>query len=61
MITNVQKIYIKLLHQISIATENVQTVQNLYKVQTKNDLKLEMCVFLYIETMYKLYKSYTIS
>ena len=26
-------------------TKNVQTVQNLYKVQNKNDLKLEMYVF----------------
>ena len=45
MVMSMQKIYIKFLHQISIAKKNVQTVQNLYKVQTKNDLKLEMCVF----------------
>ena len=41
-------------------TKNVQTVQNLYKVQTKSDLKLETC-FLYIQTMHKLYKTYTTS
>ena len=52
-----------------------QPVQNLYKGQTKNDLKLEMYVtnnekpvqllnetafvcFLYIQIMYKLYKTY---
>ena len=28
-----------------IYTKNVQTVQNFYKVQTKNGLKLEMYVF----------------
>ena len=43
-----------------IYTKNVQTVQNLYKVQTKNGLKLEMYVFC-IQTMYKLYKTYTTS
>ena len=66
-----------------IYTKNVQTVQNLYKFQTKNGLKLEiyvfctnkqctnftkpiqianwngLCMFLYIQTMYKLYKIYT--
>ena len=42
-----------------INTKNVQTVQNLYKVQTKNGLKLEMCFC--IQTMYKLYKTYTTS
>ena len=44
-----------------IYTKNIQTVQNLYKVQTKNGLKLEMYVFLYIQTMYKLNKTYTTS
>ena len=34
----------KKLHHIS-TTKNVQNVQNLYKVQTKNGLKLEMYVF----------------
>ena len=43
-----------------IYTKNVQTAQNLYKVQTKNGLKLEMYVFC-IQTMYKLYKTYTTS
>ena len=43
-----------------INTKNVQTVHNLYKVHTKNSLKLEMYVFC-IQTMYKLYKTYTIS
>ena len=53
---------------MNVATKNVPTsnpyiytknvsVQNLYKVQTKNDLKLEICI-LYIEIMYKLYKTY---
>ena len=42
-----------------INTKNVQTVQNLYKVQTKNGLKLEMCFC--IQTMYKLHKTYTTS
>ena len=41
-----------------IYTKNVQAVQNLCKVQTKNDLKLEMCVFC-IKTMYQLYKTFT--
>ena len=35
---NAQKIYIIFL----LYAKNVQTVQNLYKAQTKNDLKLEM-------------------
>ena len=43
-----------------IYTKNVQTVQNLYKVQAKNGLKLKMYVFC-IQTMYKLYKIYTTS
>ena len=37
-----------------IFTKNVQTVQNLYKVQTKNGLKLEMYIFC-------AYKTYTTS
>ena len=40
-------------------TKNIQTVQNLYKMQTEKSLKLEMYVFLYVQTMYKLYKAYT--
>ena len=42
-------------------TKYVQIVQNLYKVQNKNNLKLEMFVFLYIQRMYKLYKTYKIA
>ena len=43
-----------------IYTKNVHTVQNLYiqSSYNKNDLKLEMYVFLYIQIMYKLYKTY---
>ena len=41
MIMNVQQVYIKFLY----IYKNVQTVQNLYKVQTKNSLKLKMYVF----------------
>ena len=41
MIMNVQEI-----HQIATYIQkNVQTVQNLYNIQTKNSLKLEICVF----------------
>ena len=51
----------KNVHQISTYIQkNVQTVQNLYKVQTKNGLKIKKC-FLYIQTMYKLYKTYKTS
>ena len=40
MMMNVQEI-----HQIpTYIQKNVQTVQNLYNVQTKNSLKLEICV-----------------
>ena len=35
---------IKILYD-NECTKNVQTVHNLYKAQTKNDLKLEMYVF----------------
>ena len=38
-----------------IDTKNVQTVQDLYKVQTKNGLKLRMYVFLYIQISYNLH------
>ena len=44
-----------------IYTKIVETVQNLYKVQTKNSLKLEMYVFCTYKPMYKLYKTYTTS
>ena len=37
--------YKKCTSNSCIHTKNVQTVQNLYKVQTKNDLKLEIYVF----------------
>ena len=38
--------YTKNVHQIpTYLHKNVQTVQNLYTVQTKNGLKLEMYVF----------------
>ena len=37
--------YEKCTSNSQINTKNVQTVQNLYKVQTKNSLKLEMDVF----------------
>ena len=40
-IMNVQNMYIKFPHMYN----NVQTVQNLYKVQTKSGLKLEMYAF----------------
>ena len=41
MMMNVQEI-----HQIpTYIQKNAQTVQNLYNVQTKNSLKLEICVF----------------
>ena len=40
-IMNVQKMYIKFPHMYN----NVQTVQNLYKVQTQSGLKLEMYAF----------------
>ena len=35
----------KFISNSYIYTKNVQTVQNLYKVLTKNNLKLEMYVF----------------
>ena len=38
---NVQEMYIRFLY---IYKKNVLTVQNLYKVQTKNGLKLEIYV-----------------
>ena len=45
MIMNVQEMYIRFLYiQESIPKKNVLTVQNLYKVQTKNGLKLEIYV-----------------
>ena len=37
-------VQIKILYD-NERTKNVQTVQNLYKVQTKNSLKLEIYVF----------------
>ena len=37
--------YEKCTSNSQINTKNEQTVQNLYKVQTKNSLKLEMDVF----------------
>ena len=37
-------VQIKILYD-NECTKNVQTVQNLYKVQTKNSLKLEIYVF----------------
>ena len=57
MIINEQNV-----HEINyIYTKNVQAVQNFYKVQTKNGLKFEIYVFLDIQTMYKLYKTYKTS
>ena len=76
--------YKKCTSNLYIYTKNVQSVQNLYKVQTKNGLKLEMFVFctykqwtsyakptqlkgltetvfvcfMFLQTMYKLYKIY---
>ena len=47
--------YKKCTSQSDIYTKNVQTVQNLYKVQTKNSLKLEM----YILCTYKQCTNYT--
>ena len=47
--------YKKCTTNFYIYTKNAQTVQNLYKVQTKNDLKLEMYVFF----TYKHCKNYT--
>ena len=44
-----------------IYTKNVQTVQNLYKVQTKNSLKLEMYVFCTYKQCMNYYKTYTTS
>ena len=38
-------VQIKILYNNYIYTKKIQTVQNLYKVQTKNGLKLEMYVF----------------
>ena len=43
-ILHIKIVQIKILYD-NECTKNVQTVQNLYKVQTKNDLKLEMYVF----------------
>ena len=37
-------VQIKILYD-NICTKNVQTVKNLYKVQTKNSLKIKMYVF----------------
>ena len=50
-------IYTKNIHQIFkyIYTKNVQTVQNLYTVQTKHGLKLEM----YVICTYKQCANYT--
>ena len=56
----IQKLYKSKLHD-NECTKNVQIVQNLYKVQTKNGLKLEMHVFCTYKTLYKLYKTYTTS
>ena len=43
-ILHIKIVQIKILYD-NECTKNVQTVQNLYKAQTKNDLKLEMYVF----------------
>ena len=43
-ILHIKIVQIKILYDNECA-KNVQTVQNLYKAQTKNDLKLEMYVF----------------
>ena len=40
-ILHIKIVQIKILYD-NECTKNVQTVQNLYKAQTKNDLKLEM-------------------
>ena len=42
-----------------IHTKNVQTVQNLYKVQAEKSFKLEMYVFVCINNVkiYKIYKT----
>ena len=46
--------YKKCISNSYIYTKNVQTVQNLYKVQTEK--RLETYRFLYIQTTYKLTK-----
>ena len=51
--------YKKCISNSYIHTKNVQTVQNLYKVQTEKSLKVEMYVFLDVQTIYKLSKTYT--
>ena len=48
--------YKKYTSNSHIYGKNVQTVQNLYRVLTKNGLKLEMYGFVCTQTMYKLYK-----
>ena len=55
-------VYTKNVHHISTYTyiKNVQTVHNLYKSLDQKWLELEIC-FLYIQTMYRLYKAYTTS
>ena len=51
----------KNVHQIPIyIPKNVQTVQNLHKVHTENDLNLEIYVFCTYKYC-KLYKTYTTS
>ena len=47
-IMNVQNMYIKFPHMYN----NVEAVQNLYKVQTKSGLKLEMYAFCIYYTKY---------
>ena len=44
-----------------IYTKNEKTVKNMYKKQTERSFELKMYVFLYKQTMYKLYKIYTAS
>ena len=53
-------VYIYIYIYIYIYTKNVQTLQNMYKVRTKSRLKFDVC-FLFIQTMYKLCKTYTTS
>ena len=47
--------YKKFTSNSYIYAKNVQTVQNFCKAQTKNSLKLKMCVF----SIYKQFKNYT--